>query len=54
VAERPEARALYERLLQRGVIVRPLGPYGLAEHLRITVGTEAENARLLHALGELA
>jgi histidinol-phosphate aminotransferase len=41
---------VYEQLLRRGVIVRPLGPYGLTRHLRITVGTAAENQRLLSAL----
>jgi histidinol-phosphate aminotransferase len=38
-------------LLKRGVIVRPVGgSYGLPEHLRVTVGTEAENERFLSAL----
>jgi histidinol-phosphate aminotransferase len=45
--------AVYRALLSRGVIVRPLVPYGLTRHLRITVGTEAENARLLSALAEV-
>jgi histidinol-phosphate aminotransferase len=44
---------VYRALLGRGVIVRPLVPYGLLRHLRITVGTEAENARLLAALAEV-
>jgi histidinol-phosphate aminotransferase len=44
-------RAVYERLLGRGVIVRPVSSYGLPGHLRITVGSEADNARLCAALG---
>ena len=44
---------IYEALLQRGVIVRPIGGYGLPNHLRITVGLEAENARLLDALRDI-
>jgi histidinol-phosphate aminotransferase len=32
------------------VIVRPVGGYGLAEHLRVTIGTAAENERFLAAL----
>ena len=44
------ARPIYEALLQRGVIARPMAPYGLHNHLRITVGTQAENARLLETL----
>jgi histidinol-phosphate aminotransferase len=43
-------RDLYAALLRSGVIVRPVASYGLPHHLRITVGTEAENARLLQAL----
>lgn len=40
-------------LLVRGVIVRPMGGYGLGDCLRITVGTVEENARLLAALDEV-
>lgn len=47
-----EASRVYRRLLERGIIVRPVANYGLAEHLRISVGTEAQNARLLAALEE--
>ena len=42
----PIERALFER----GVIARPMGGYGLPEFLRISVGTRAENERLLDAL----
>ncbi len=40
-------------LVARGVILRPMGGYGLGDCLRITVGTEHENARLLVALDEV-
>ena len=46
-------RAVFDRLLERGVIVRPMNAYGLPHHLRITVGTEAENQRLVRALKEV-
>jgi histidinol-phosphate aminotransferase len=36
-------------LLRAGVIVRPVGNYGLPNHLRITTGTAAHNERLLAA-----
>jgi histidinol-phosphate aminotransferase len=32
------------------VIVRPVAGYGLPRHLRISVGTPAENQRLIAAL----
>jgi len=38
------------KLLQQGVIVRPIGGYGLPNHLRVTIGLEAENLRFLEAL----
>lgn len=38
------------KLLMQGVIVRPIGGYGLPNHLRVTIGLEAENARFLNAL----
>lgn len=41
-------------LLARGVVLRPMAGYGLPRHSRITVGTAGDNARLLHALDEVA
>jgi histidinol-phosphate aminotransferase len=38
---------VFEALQRRGVIVRPLKPYGLPEWLRITVGQRAQNERVL-------
>ena len=43
--------ALYQALLRKGVIVRPIGV--LPRHLRISVGLPEENERLLAALREL-
>ena len=45
-----DAGRVYERLLEQGVIVRPVANYALPEHLRVTVGLAAENERFLHAL----
>lgn len=42
--------AIYEALLREGVIVRPIAGYGLPQHLRITIGTEAQNQRCITAL----
>jgi histidinol-phosphate aminotransferase len=47
------ATEIYEDLLHRGVIVRPVGNYGYPNHLRITVGLPEENDRLLVALREV-
>ena len=48
-----EARIVYEELLKRGIITRPLENYGLHNHLRITVGLESENVKLVSALKEI-
>ncbi len=47
------AGPVYESLLTKGIIVRPLDGYGLPNHLRISIGLESENSRFLTALGEL-
>ncbi|MET0656955.1 MAG: histidinol-phosphate transaminase [Steroidobacteraceae bacterium] len=44
------AGAVYESMLKQGVIVRPVGGYGLPRHLRITIGTKEQNTRMLTAL----
>jgi histidinol-phosphate aminotransferase len=45
-----DGAAVNQKLLQQGVIVRPIGGYGLPEWLRVTIATEPENARFLEAL----
>jgi histidinol-phosphate aminotransferase len=45
-----DAAGVNQRLLKQGVIVRPIGGYGMPDWLRVTVGTESENARFLDAL----
>ncbi len=47
-----EARKVFLALQSRGVIVRPLAPYDLPEHLRVTIGTAEQNTRFLHALSQ--
>ncbi|MBK7540450.1 MAG: histidinol-phosphate transaminase [Candidatus Competibacteraceae bacterium] len=46
-------REVFLGLLKRGVIARPVDNYGLPHHLRISIGTEAENARLIEALADV-
>jgi len=45
--------AVYQALLREGVIVRPIGEYGLTNHLRVTVGLAEENQRFLEALARV-
>ncbi len=41
---------IFDALQRRGVIVRPVASYGLPEWVRVTVGTSAQNERLLAEL----
>ena len=42
--------ALYHKLLQQGVIVRPVANYAMPEYLRITIGTQQQNERFIETL----
>ena len=45
--------AVFEKLLRRRIIVRPLKGYGLTEWVRISVGTMEQNKKLIAALGDM-
>ncbi|HZN26447.1 MAG TPA: histidinol-phosphate transaminase [Burkholderiales bacterium] len=46
----PRAAQVFQRLLEAGVIVRPITSYGMPDHLRVSIGLESENARFLDSL----
>jgi histidinol-phosphate aminotransferase len=45
-----DGAAIFQQLLRRGVIVRPMGGYELPEYIRVTIGTAKENARFINEL----
>ena len=45
--------AVFQKLLQRKIIVRALKGYGLSEWVRISVGTMEENKKLIATLSEV-
>jgi len=47
------AMPIYDALLRKGVIVRPVGIYAMPNHLRVSIGTEQENRRFLEALEQV-
>ena len=49
---RPSA-AIYDELLRRGVIVRPMAAWGLPNHIRVSVARDAELPRVIAALNEV-
>jgi histidinol-phosphate aminotransferase len=44
------ARDVFEALMRRGIIVRPIAGYGLPDWLRVSIGTAAQNGKFLTAL----
>ena len=50
IRDRFDTVALNDRLLKKGVIVRPLANYGLDNWLRVSIGVEQENAFFLQQL----
>ena len=46
------ATAMYRRLLELGVIVRPIANYDMADYLRVSIGLETENDKFLSALAQ--
>ena len=47
------AGPIYESLLQKGIIVRPVGNYDMPNHLRISIGTTDENQRFIEAFRQV-
>ena len=46
-------RELFKALLRKGVIIRPLDEYWLPGHVRVSIGTAAQNRALLKALEQV-
>jgi histidinol-phosphate aminotransferase len=45
-----DAMRIYRRLLELGVIVRPIANYAMPDYLRVSIGLAAENEKFLSAL----
>lgn len=48
-----DANVVFEKMLRRGVIVRPMTAYGFPHYIRINVGLVEENRRFVDALREV-
>jgi histidinol-phosphate aminotransferase len=44
---------VFQKLLEQGVIVRPIAEYGLPNHIRVSIGLPSENERFLTALAKI-
>ncbi|MEC7911500.1 MAG: histidinol-phosphate transaminase [Pseudomonadota bacterium] len=44
---------MFKKLLERGIIVRPIDVYDMPDFLRVTIGNKKDNSRFLKALEEL-
>lgn len=49
----PNALAVQQGLLERGVIVRPCAGYELPDYLRVSIGTQEQNERFINTLSEV-
>lgn len=47
------AARIYRRLLELGVIVRPVGNYSMPDYLRVSIGLESQNQKFLSALKQI-
>ena len=45
-----KGQELFKKLQAKGIIIRPLDSYNLPEYVRITIGTESQNNRILTLL----
>ncbi len=48
-----DSQLFFEKLLQRGVIIRPGKMYGTPTFIRVTIGTQYENEKFVQALKEI-
>lgn len=48
-----DGAGVFSALQRRGVIVRPVAPYGMPAWVRVTIGTAAQNERLLREMAVL-
>ena len=51
--QKQNAAQINQKLLEKGVIVRPLNGYHLNDYLRVTIGTDYENSRFLETLANI-
>jgi histidinol-phosphate aminotransferase len=47
-----DAKTIYEAMLRRGVIIRPMNSYGMDRFIRINAGLPEENERFIQALAD--
>ena len=48
-----DSEVIFEKLLKKGVIIRPGKPYGCPNFIRITIGTLYENKKFIQAMKEI-
>jgi len=48
-----DAKEINSKLMKKGIIARPLNPYGLKNYLRVTIGSLEGNAKFIDALKEI-
>ncbi|MFH1223422.1 MAG: histidinol-phosphate transaminase [Pseudomonadota bacterium] len=49
-----DGKIFFDKLLQRGIIVRPMQGYGLPRHIRLSVGTMEQNKKVIETIRSIA
>ena len=48
-----DSEVIFNKLLKKGVIIRPGKPYGCTNFIRVTIGTAYENQKFIQAIREI-
>jgi histidinol-phosphate aminotransferase len=48
-----DVQAINQGMLRRGIIIRPMGGFGMPDAIRVTIGTHEQNVKLLEALEQV-
>jgi len=48
-----DGQAVYEALLKKAIIVRPVGAYDMPQHIRVSIGSETDNQKFIQALEQV-
>lgn len=48
-----EAHQLYQKMLRKGIVIRPLASYGMADYLRVTLGTAHQMDAFFQAMSQI-
>ncbi len=48
-----KGETVFKKMLEKGIIIRPAGSFGLPDFIRVTVGKKEQNIKFIKALKEI-